>query len=257
MRIGTWNVNGIRARFPDVVAWAGEWKPDVFCLQEIKATAAQIPEPLTGLPEYWSFWHGAPGGYSGVSLHVRRSAWPNPLAFKPPTFDVEARILEVDLGSLSFASVYVPNGNRNYPLKLEFLAELRRYAKAVRERGQTLILCGDLNVARTDMDVHPRLLKPNVIGQRPEERELLEGIFSEGLVDVGRALSPDDAGLFTWWPPWREEKQKNRGWRLDYVVLPEAVFPLVRSCAVLRDVGTSDHAPVVCDIDLPLPQTST
>src|SRR5262245_61893318 len=230
MRIATWNVNGIRARFGEVVAWAAEWQPDVFCLQEIKATPDQVPEPLTGLPEYWSFWHGAPGGYSGVSLHVRRSVWPEPIAFASPTFDVEARIVEVELGPLHIASVYVPNGNRNYPLKLEFLAQLRSHVAAIRDRGKTLILCGDLNVARTDMDVHPRMRKPTAIGQTEEERTLLETIFAEGLVDVGRALSPEDDGLFTWWPPWRQEKQKNRGWRLDYVVTPEEVFARVESC---------------------------
>ena len=97
MKIATWNVNGIRARFDDVSAWADRERPDVFCLQEIKATPSQVPEPLTGLPDYWSFWHGGPGGYSGVSVHVRRDHHPTRPAFVVPDFDMEYRVAAVEL----------------------------------------------------------------------------------------------------------------------------------------------------------------
>ena len=79
-------------------------------------------------------------------------------------------------------------------------------------------MCGDLNVARTDRDVHPKERKPRAIGQLPEERALIERIVGRGLVDVGRALDPDNDDLFTWWAPWRNMRQRNIGWRLDYVL---------------------------------------
>src|SRR5204862_8166446 len=105
--------------------------------------------------------------------------------------------------------------------------------------------CGDLNVARTEMDVHPKERKPRSIGQLPEERALIERLLGHGLVDVHRTLDPDNADLFTWWAPWRNMKERNIGWRLDYVLASASLASTVVSCPVQKDVGTSDHAPVV------------
>jgi exodeoxyribonuclease-3 len=107
------------------------------------------------------------------------------------------------------------------------------------------VLCGDLNIARTDMDVHPKERKLNAVGQRPEERQLLEELIGDHLVDVGRALDPHNENLFTWWAPWRNLRARNIGWRLDYVLASRAIAERASSCVVQRDVGTSDHAPVV------------
>jgi exodeoxyribonuclease-3 len=107
------------------------------------------------------------------------------------------------------------------------------------------VLCGDLNVARSDMDVHPKERKPRAIGQLPEERALIERIISRGLVDVHRKLEPDNAELFTWWAPWRNMKARNIGWRLDYVLAAQGLADRVASCVVQREFGTSDHGPVV------------
>jgi exodeoxyribonuclease-3 len=120
-----------------------------------------------------------------------------------------------------------------------------QFTTALQREGRTVALCGDLNVARTDMDVHPKERKPKAVGQLPEERALLERIISHGLVDVGRALDPANDGLFTWWAPWRNMRERNIGWRLDYVLASEPFAATVISCPVLKDVGTSDHAPVM------------
>ncbi len=98
------------------------------------------------------------------------------------------------------------------------------------------------------MDVHPKERKAGAIGQRPDERGLVEAFLGRGLVDVGRALDPDNAGLFTYWAPWRNLRQRNIGWRIDYVVASAALASAVRRCAVLADFGTSDHAPVVAEL---------
>jgi exodeoxyribonuclease-3 len=111
-------------------------------------------------------------------------------------------------------------------------------------------MCGDLNVARTDMDVHPKERRPGIVGQRPDERTLIEQIISHGLVDVHRTLDPENADLFTWWAPWRNLKQRNIGWRLDYVLASEALAARVTSCVVQREFGTSDHGPVIAVFDL-------
>src|SRR5205814_8225145 len=122
---------------------------------------------------------------------------------------------------------------------------LDEYAQSFQERSAGLVICGDLNVARTERDVHPKERKPRAIGQLPEERALIERIISRGLVDVGRAVDPENDGLFTWWAPWRNLRERNIGWRLDYVLASGALAARATACPVLKDVGTSDHAPVV------------
>jgi exodeoxyribonuclease-3 len=249
VRVTTWNVNGIRARFGEVAELCRRTAPELLCLQELRATPAQVPEPLTGLPDYVSVWHGGPGGYSGVSLHVRRGASGAP-SFGPPAFDSQNRALEVALGPLRVLSVYVPNGNRDLPGKIRFLRAMRGHLERAHADGHQLLLCGDLNVARTDRDVHPRLRDARAVGQLPQERELLEEILAagDGLTDLGRAFAPDDDGLFTWWPPWRDERRNNHGWRLDYVLASRPLAERTSSCRVLADFGTSDHAPVEAEV---------
>jgi exodeoxyribonuclease-3 len=243
VKVATWNVNGIRARQAQFCEWLARDKPDVVCLQELKAEAAQVP-PQCQLEDYEGFWHGL-RAYSGVSLHVRKGAFAQPPAFSHPHFDMESRIVQADVGEAVFASVYVPNGGKDYGAKIEFLKRFGAWAREVRASGRELVICGDLNIARTEMDVHPRERRPGIIGQRPEERELLEALIGEHLVDVGRKLDPDNPGLFTWWPPWRNMRQRNIGWRLDYILASPAIAGRAQACRVLADFGTSDHAPVV------------
>jgi exodeoxyribonuclease-3 len=244
MRVATWNVNGIRAREAQVREWIARDRPDAICLQEIKAKPEQIPAMLFEAEGYWCYWHGA-GGYSGVALHVRKDLAPERPAFGHPEFDHETRIVTAQIGNITVASVYVPNGGKNYPAKLRFLEALERYARERRAAGGELLLCGDLNVARTDRDVHPKERKAEAIGQRPDERELFEKILAQGLIDVGRALDPDNESLFTWWAPWRNLRQRNIGWRIDYILASESLARRATASAVLADVGTSDHAPVI------------
>lgn len=243
MKIATWNVNGLRARFEDLKAWAAASEPDVICLQEIKATAAQVPEPLTGLPAYQSYWHGGPGGYSGVSLHVRRGFWAERLSFSSPELDMEHRIVETELGDWVFASVYVPNGNKDFAAKETFLRGLVERSRQIAAAGKKLVLSGDLNVTRSERDLHPRQRNAAAIGQTEPERALFDELLATGLTDTLRHLHPDDDTIFTWWPPWREEKQKNRGWRIDYVLVSNELASAVTETRVLQDTGTSDHAP--------------
>jgi len=249
MKVATWNVNGIRARHAQVHEWIERDRPDVVCLQEIKAASDQVPEALCEMQGYWCCWHGSKG-YSGVALHVSKAAAPERPRFFHPPFDFENRIVAAGVLGVTVASIYVPNGGRDFPAKMRFLEALEGYARRAREEGHTLILCGDLNVARADIDVHPKERKPRAIGQLPEERALIERIIASGLVDVGRAVDPSNEGLFTWWAPWRNMRQRNIGWRLDYVLASAQLAARVLSCPVQRDVGTSDHAPVVATFDM-------
>jgi exodeoxyribonuclease-3 len=249
MKVATWNVNGIRARQAQVLELVERERPDVLCLQEIKARPEQIPEALCNLAGYSCHWHGA-GGYSGVGLHVRSDRFPA-VQFGHPAFDHETRVVQATIGNVVLASVYVPNGGKDYAAKLAFLEAMEEYVASIRASGRTLVLCGDLNVTRTDRDVHPKERKANAIGQRPDERELLERVLARGLVDVGRALDPENDELFTWWAPWRNLRQRNIGWRIDYVLASAPLAGRALSCPVLREHGTSDHAPLVATFGQP------
>ena len=244
MKIATWNVNGIRARYTQLCGWVARDRPDVICLQEIKASPDLVPSTRGELEDYWCYWHGEKA-YSGVGLHIRKEFCPQRPIHQHPSFNIENRMATVQLGGITVASVYVPNGGKDFSAKMRFLEALGDWVAEFRLRGLPFVVCGDLNVARTDMDVHPKERKPNAIGQLPEERALLERMISQGLVDFCRALDPSNDGLFTWWAPWRNHRERNIGWRLDYVLASESLFGRVASCKVLTEVGTSYHASVM------------
>ena len=248
LKIASWNVNGIRARQSQVQDWIDRERPDIVCLQELKATSDQVPAALCEMEGYWCYWHGGKG-YSGVAVHVNKSIAPERPTFTHPDFDFETRIAAVDvmtdLGGVTVASIYVPNGGKDFPAKMRFLDAMDLYAQSFQSGGRVLVLCGDLNVARADIDVHPKERKPRAIGQLPEERATLERIIGRGLVDVGRALDPSNDAMFSWWAPWRNMRARNIGWRLDYVLASETLASRATACPVQTAVGTSDHAPVM------------
>lgn len=249
MKLATWNVNGIRARQAQLHEWLTRERPDVLCLQEIKATADQIPTALFEMEGYCCYWHGGKG-YSGVALLVNTELSTERPTFTHPDFDHEHRIVTAEIAGLTIASIYVPNGGKDFPAKMAFLQAMDAYASSLESAQRPLVMCGDLNVTLTERDVHPKERKPRAIGQLPEERALLTQIISRGLVDVGRSLDPDNDGLFTWWAPWRSMRERNIGWRLDYMLASTAVAQRAVTCTVQREFGTSDHAPVIGTFDL-------
>ena len=249
LKITTWNVNGIRAREAQLLEWIERERPDVICLQELKSTVAQVPPSLCELQGYRCYWHGA-RAYSGVGLHIRRDRFVEEPRFLHPPFDYETRIVTAQIDNLIVVSVYVPNGGKDFPAKMKFLRDIEQYVTEVHASGARIVICGDINITRTEKDVHPKERNSNLVGQRPDERELFEQILSQGLVDVGRALDPDNENLFTWWAPWRNMRQRNIGWRLDYVLASTSLAAKATQCVVYREVGTSDHAPVVALFDL-------
>jgi exodeoxyribonuclease-3 len=253
VKIATWNVNGIRARSAQLLDWLATEKPDVVCLQEIKASPDQLTFELRDIEGYWSYWHGEKG-YSGVALLVSKSLVGALPMCSHPGFDFEQRIacstVPTSAGDVMIASVYVPNGGKDFDAKMRFLDALDSFAAEAARDGRLVILCGDLNVARTERDIHPKERKPNQVGARPEERALLERMIGHNLVDIGRALDPDNDNLFTWWAPWRNMKERNIGWRIDYVLASASIAARAKTSVVRREIGTSDHGPVVVEFEL-------
>jgi exodeoxyribonuclease-3 len=176
---------------------------------------------------------------------VKKAFSPERPVFGHPAFDYESRIVTAEVQGVTFASIYAPNGGKDFPAKMRFLDALSQFTAELAADGRLAVLCGDLNIARAEIDVHPKERKPRAIGQLPEERALLERIIGNGLVDTGRALEPENDQLFTWWAPWRNMKARNIGWRLDYVLATPSLYNRVQSCVIQREFGTSDHGPVI------------
>ena len=140
-----------------------------------------------------------------------------------PAFDMETRIVRRALDNLVFASVYVPNGGKDYAAKMRFLRALVDWAGALEAQGRNSCSAAtSTSRARTSTCI-PSERKPGVIGQRDEERALFDALLGDGLVDVARALDPDNDRLFTWWPPWRNMRKRNIGWRIDYILASRAI----------------------------------
>jgi len=252
LKLTTWNVNGIRAREREVLQWIASERPDVLCLQEVKASPEHVPEALCEIPDYWCYWHGHKG-YSGVALHLSMRTFPNLPRFEHPAFDHETRIVTARVGDLVMASIYVPNGGKDFAAKTRFLDALDALCVDAECQASRLLLAGDLNVAREVRDVHSSLRKPEQIGQTPGERAQLERIIGRGLVDLSRRFQPDEDELFTWWAPWRNMRAKNIGWRLDYILASAAIAERSVACTVAKEFGSSDHAPVTALIDIDIP----
>jgi exodeoxyribonuclease-3 len=245
VKIASWNVNGIRARQEEVATFVAREQPDVLCLQEIKAARDHIPKAVCDLPGYWCYWHGTKG-YSGVALFVRKEIEAARPLYVHPEFDVETRIAAARVAGTLVASIYVPNGGKDFAAKVRFLEAIAAYGAALRATGDSVVLCGDLNIARTERDVHAKERDNRVVGQLPVERAIFERILDVGgLHDVGREQDPDNDALFTWWAPWRNLRQRNIGWRLDYLLASGPLAAQASRCVSMREFGTSDHAPVV------------
>ena len=149
----------------------------MLCLQEVKASLEQVPAALCELPGYHCYWHGHKG-YSGVALHLSRAAFPARPEFAHPEFDHETRIVTARAGDLLFASIYVPNGGKDFPAKVRFLDALDAFARDARAAGLRLVLCGDLNVAREERDVHPSVAQARADRAAPDERAQLERVIA-------------------------------------------------------------------------------
>lgn len=248
-RIVTFNVNGLRARNDSVRALWEELRPDIYCLQETKCTAAQVPPEVKALADTTQRYNPGPAAYSGTAIIARSSVVGEDAEFFTPPFDDEGRALGLRWGDWTLLTLYMPNGGKDYAAKLRFYDALNGWVGAQLSEGRKLWLAGDMNIAHTDLDIHPRDLRKADIGVRPDERAKMDALLDLGLRDEFREAFPTDGDRFTWWPYWRQMREKNRGWRIDYhLVSPN--FGDVRAISTHLPKSGSDHAPLIADVDL-------
>lgn len=253
MKIATWNINGIKARHERLQAWVTRHQPDALCLQEIKTEDAGFPVATYEALGYHVVTFGQKS-YNGVAILSKQRAEDVERGFGDGVEDPQARFLSATVAGLRISSAYVPNGealtSEKYPYKLAWLERLSRYV-STRIDGARWAICGDYNIAPSDLDVHdPVAWAGDVLVSKPE-REAFERLIAAGFVDVLRKVHPDKQ-MFTWWDYRALGFQKNKGLRIDHVLATAQVADEVTSALVDRDERKgqqpSDHAPVVVEL---------
>jgi len=243
------NLNGIRsAGRRGFSEWLERTRPDLLALQELRAWPEQVPADLRAPAGYSSRWLCAEKkGYSGVGLYSRppvdRYAPGVGLAWA----DAEGRVLRADLGELSVISAYVPSGSNSEERqvrKMAFLDHLREFADALLAEGRPAVICGDLNIAPTALDIHAPKRNEKNSGFLPEEREWFARLLESGWVDVPRRLRPDEVGMYSWWSNRGRAREKDLGWRIDHMLTTPGLAELAEDAWIEKDAGLSDHAPV-------------
>ena len=257
MRIVTCNVNGIRAAHgKGFFEWLVKKKPDVACLQEIKARETQMPREVLAPRGLHGFFHPAEkAGYSGVAIYSRREPDQVTLGLGMKDIDAQGRFIQADFGPLSVVSFYMPSGTmgeeaqaRKYAFMERFLPKLGAMAKC----GREFVLCGDWNIAHAEIDVKNWKTNQKTTGFLPGERKWLTRVFEEhGFVDVFRVVDPSP-DRFTWWVPFANARARNIGWRIDYQIATPKIAKLARKAGIHLADNFSDHAPVTIDYDYKL-----
>ncbi len=249
MQVVSLNVNGIRAAVRrGLVGWVAERRPDLICLQEIRATDSQLPLREFEQLGYQSIWNlGNRAGYSGVGILSRARFEPVADPLDDPATEHEGRFLAVRAGETVVTSSYVPNGNtgpERLAVKLRHLRALRDWAENQLAAVGKLLLAGDFNIAAERIDV-ARPAHPT--GFLPSEREAFAALLELGLADCFRILHPGEPGHYTWWENWSGGRERNLGWRFDYLLASSLLAQELQACRHEREPRLSDHCVVAGD----------
>ncbi|GGD16851.1 exodeoxyribonuclease III [Aureimonas glaciei] len=251
MKIASYNINNVVRRLPNLLSWLEAAKPDLVCLQELKAVQDRFPEDELAAAGYHAAWRGE-RQWNGVAI-LGRDAPPivtnDTLPGDPK--DKQSRYIEVAYQGVLVASLYLPNGNPQPGPKLDYkLAWFERlidHAATLQAAGLPVILAGDYNVVPTDHDIYAtKSLIGNALIQ-PESREAFARLLADGWTDAVRTLHPDRP-MYTFWDYQRRRWENDHGMRLDHLLLSRALAPRLKEAGVDRSVrgedGASDHAPV-------------
>jgi exodeoxyribonuclease-3 len=256
MRIISWNVNGLRAcHRKGFGKWLDECDAEIVALQEVRARREQLPEELVER-DGWYFDVAAAerGGYSGVALFSRHPPDQLQSELGEEELDVEGRLQLARFGPLWLVNGYFPNGNgpnrdlSRIPYKLRFYRWLFDHLEPIKERGEPILVMGDLNTAHQDIDLARPKQNRKTSGFRPEEREELDRWLREGWVDTFRHFVPEEGGHYSWWSQRLGARERNVGWRLDFVLASPGAMPHLRGATIHADVEGSDHCPVSVDV---------
>ncbi len=253
MKILSYNVNGIRAAISKgFLDWLQAANPDIICLQEIKAVESQIPVleiTAAGYP-FQYYFPAEKKGYSGVAILSKLQ--PKQVIFGTGVdyMDVEGRNLRADFDDFSVMSLYLPSGTNIDRLghKFQYMADFQEYIDQLKTEIPHLIICGDYNICHQAIDIHDPIRNAKVSGFLPEEREWLDNFMKRGFLDTFRMFNPEPHH-YSWWSYRANARNNNKGWRIDYHLVTEAMKERIKRAYILPEARHSDHCPVGIEIE--------
>lgn len=255
MNIATYNVNGISSRLPVLLRWLEETKPDVACLQELKAPQEKFPEDAIKQAGYDAVWHGQKS-WNGVAIlskigkpEERRKGVPN------NDDDEQSRYIEALVDDVIVGCLYLPNGNPapgpKFDYKLRWMERFSKHTQALIDSGKPVVLTGDYNVIPTDQDAYKPERWVDDALFKPESKEAFKNILAQGWTDALRHLHPDET-IYTYWDYFRNAFGRNAGIRIDHFLLSPSLARRLKAGGVDKQVRgwekTSDHAPVWIEV---------
>ena len=255
MRIATYNVNGVNGRLPVLLRWLEQTKPDIVCLQELKAPQEKFPESAIRDAGYAAIWHGQKS-WNGVAILSRGAAPVERRRVLPgDSDDLHSRYIEADVGDMIVGCLYLPNGNpapgAKFDYKLSWFKRFNAHAKKLLKSTEPVVLTGDYNVMPTDIDVYKPERWVDDALFRPEVRKAYASLVAQGWTDALRTLHPNER-IYTFWDYFRNAYARNAGLRIDHVLLNAPLAKRLVAAGVDREVRgwekSSDHAPVWVEI---------
>lgn len=248
MNIITYNVNGIRSALnKGFEEWLFENQADIVCLQELKAEEDQIDPAVFKKLGYHIYWHAAEKkGYSGVAILSKAKPNNVEIGCGLSQYDCEGRVIRADYNDFSIMSVYMPSGSSGeirQAFKMEWLDDFQAYINELKKSVPNLIISGDYNICHKPIDIHDPIRNKNSSGFLPEERAWMESFVQSGFVDSFREFNTDPHH-YSWWSYRAGARKNNKGWRIDYHMVNEAIAQRMQAAEILADVVHSDHCPV-------------
>lgn len=252
LRLASWNVNGLRScGRQGFLSWFERVSADVVCLQEIKVKPEQLSEELKNPLRYHALWNSAERpGYSGTMIYTKREPIDVHYGLGIKDIDREGRVLTAEFKNFIVINSYFPNSQRDHarlPFKLKFCAEFAKHVSREREKGKSLFLCADWNIAHTEIDLKNPKSNKNNAGFLPAEREWMTKFLNGGFVDTFRHFEPGPEH-YTWWSNRPGVRQRNVGWRLDYFLADLDSQPRLKASRHQPEIFGSDHCPIHIEI---------
>lgn len=249
MKIYSYNVNGIRAAVnKGFMQWLQETNPDVVCLQETKAQQDQIPSMEFASMGYRCYSFSAQKkGYSGVAILTKKEPSNVVLGMNIESYDNEGRMIRADFDNLSIVSVYHPSGTsgqERQDFKMKWLDDFKQYVLNLHKQIPNIVWCGDYNIAHEEIDIHDPKGNAKNSGFLPEERQWMTDFLSAGFIDSFRFLHPDQKDAYSWWSYRAAARARNKGWRIDYTIVPQSMENKIVGSGIDPLAMQSDHCPI-------------
>lgn len=248
MKIVSWNVNGLRAAITKgFYDFFNEVDADLFGIQETKMQENQVDDNMKKLGNY-QYWNSAEKkGYSGTAVFLKNK----PLNVTYGS-DNEGRVITCEYEDFFFVNCYVPNSKRELErldYRMDWEDQMRDYLISL-DKVKPVIYCGDLNVAHKEIDLKNPNTNHRSAGFTDEEREKMTKLLDAGFIDTFRYINPDLTDAYSWWSYMFRSREKNVGWRIDYVIVSDRIKDKINDVKIYSEILGSDHCPVGLDIDL-------